>query len=178
MEPLLLIAAIATLALAALVRLGRPDKKRGRATARPHRYSQSAAPSRSYPGDFTGRFAVEYSPSLDGAPDPGEVVWTWVPFEEDYSRGKDRPVLLVGRDGHWLLGLQLSSQDHSNAATARGHHGQTWVAIGSGPWDSRRRPSAVRLDRVVRVDPASVRREGAILDRSRFNTVVHSLEGL
>ena len=41
----------------------------------------------------------EYSPSLDGDADPGEIVWTWVPFEEDHSQGKDRPVLLVGRDG-------------------------------------------------------------------------------
>ena len=29
---------------------------------------------------------VVYAPDLDGAADPGEVVWAWVPFEE-------RPVL-------------------------------------------------------------------------------------
>jgi hypothetical protein len=39
-----------------------------------------------------------YSPNLDGRADPGEVVWTWVTYEEDPSRGKDRPVLVVGRD--------------------------------------------------------------------------------
>ncbi|GAB5080487.1 hypothetical protein ARTHROSP310_36360 [Arthrobacter sp. AD-310] len=27
----------------------------------------------------------------DGEPDPGEVVWTWVPYQEDHGRGKDRP---------------------------------------------------------------------------------------
>src|SRR3954465_3472466 len=53
---------------------------------------QSSSP---YPGDFTGRAKTSYAPKPDGNPDPGEVVWTWVPFEEDYSQGKDRPVLLI-----------------------------------------------------------------------------------
>ena len=38
---------------------------------------------------------MSYEPQTDGAPDPGEVVWTWVPFEENDGRGKDRPVLVV-----------------------------------------------------------------------------------
>jgi hypothetical protein len=25
---------------------------------------------------------TEYAPDHDGDPDPGEIVWTWVPFEE------------------------------------------------------------------------------------------------
>src|SRR5699024_12448548 len=50
-----------------------------------------------------------YAPDLDGHADPGEIVWTWVAFEENDGRGKDRPVLVVGRDGERLLGLQLSS---------------------------------------------------------------------
>src|ERR1700682_1667148 len=36
-----------------------------------------------------------YSPDLDGRADPGEVVWTWVTYEEDPTRGTDRPVLVV-----------------------------------------------------------------------------------
>ena len=55
--------------------------------------------------------SLNYQPRPDGRPDPGEVVWTWVPFQEDFSRGKDRPVLLVGRDGTWLLGVPLTSKD-------------------------------------------------------------------
>ncbi|MDT5251880.1 MAG: hypothetical protein QOH07_824 [Mycobacterium sp.] len=51
-----------------------------------------------------------YSPDLDGRADPGEVVWTWVTYEEDPTRGKDRPVLVVGRDRATLLGLMMSSQ--------------------------------------------------------------------
>ncbi|WP_084102139.1 type II toxin-antitoxin system PemK/MazF family toxin [Demequina sp. NBRC 110051] len=125
-----------------------------------------------YPGDFTGTPAISYSPSLDGAPDPGEVVWTWVPFEEDYSQGKDRPVLLIGRDGRWLLGLMLTSKDHDHEGGRDPRGRRRWVDIGTGAWDRRGRPSEVRIDRVVRVDPAAVRREGAILDRKRFDTVV------
>lgn len=119
-----------------------------------------------------------YSPTHDGRPDPGEVVWTWVPFAEDHSRGKDRPVLLIGRDGRWLLGLQLTSKDHDLDAAHEAHRGPRWVDIGTGAWDARRRPSEVRLDRIVRVDPAAIRREGAVLDRRRFDTVARSLSEL
>ena len=45
-----------------------------------------------------GAVRMTYSPSTDGAPDPGEVVWTWVPFEERDGRGKDRPVLVVAAE--------------------------------------------------------------------------------
>ena len=38
-----------------------------------------------------------YAPEIDGEPDPGEVVWAWVPYEDDPSQGKDRPVLVLGR---------------------------------------------------------------------------------
>ncbi len=133
----------------------------------------SAPPTRpAYPGDFRGVVHPVYAPDLDGRPDPGEIVWTWVPFEEDHSRGKDRPVLVVGRDGPWLLALMLSSRDHDTAPSPRHEH---WLDLGSGEWDRERRASEVRLDRVVRVDPAQVRREGAMLDRRRFDVVARSL---
>lgn len=98
-----------------------------------------------------------------------------MPFEEDHSRGKDRPVLLVGRDGPWLLGLQLTSKDHDLDAAQEARYGRHWMDVGSGPWDSRRRPSEVRLDRVVRVDPARVRREGAVLERRVFDQVAATM---
>ncbi|MGH3613005.1 MAG: hypothetical protein ACRDRK_10505 [Pseudonocardia sp.] len=31
---------------------------------------------------------VAYAPDLDGAADPGEIVWAWVPYEEHDGRGK------------------------------------------------------------------------------------------
>jgi PemK-like, MazF-like toxin of type II toxin-antitoxin system len=111
---------------------------------------------------------VAYAPDLDGAADPGEIVWTWVPFEEDDGRGKDRPVLVVGREGRDLVGLMLSSQ--SERADDR-----NWVGIGSGAWDGQGRPSYVRLDRVIEVGEHEIRREGAVLDERRFERVADAL---
>lgn len=111
---------------------------------------------------------IDYAPDLDGRADPGEIVWTWVAFEEDPSQGKDRPVLVVGRDGATLLGLMLSSNSARDGAS-------TWLALGSGPWDPEDRPSWVRLDRVLDVPEEGIRREGAILDRRRFDAVAARL---
>jgi len=124
-----------------------------------------------YPGDFTGIPDLTYAPQPDGQPDPGEIVWTWVPYEEDHRQGKDRPVLLVGRDGRWLLALMLTSKDHDRDHAQEARHGRHWQDIGSGAWDGKGRPSEVRVDRILRVDPAAVRREGAVLDRERFDEV-------
>jgi hypothetical protein len=111
---------------------------------------------------------VVYAPNLDGQADPGEIVWTWVAYEEDPTRGKDRPVLVVGRDRSTLLGLMLSSQDR---------HGtdREWIAIGTGSWDHEGRASWVRLDRVLDVPEEGIRREGAVLDRERFDLVARRL---
>ena len=49
--------------------------------------------------------------------------------------------------------------------------GARWMNIGSGAWDSQGRPSEVRLDRIIRLDPRSIRREGAVMDRSVFALV-------
>lgn len=125
-----------------------------------------------YPGDFAGKVRAEYSPHLDGDADPGEVVWTWVPYEDDPTQGKDRPVLVVGRDGSWLLALMLTSKDHDLDAAQEARWGRYWHDIGTGPWDSRGRPSEVRLDRVIRIDPEAVRREGAVMPERTFNTVI------
>jgi len=114
------------------------------------------------------RRTIAYSPRLDGDADPGEVVWTWVAYEEDDGRGKDRPVLVVGREGRSLLGLMLSSNPARD--DQRG-----WLALGTGAWDHQHRPSWVRLDRVLTVGAKRVRREGAVLDRARFERVAREL---
>ena len=111
---------------------------------------------------------VVYAPDLDGRADPGEIVWTWVVYEDDPTRGKDRPVLVVGRERSVLLGLMLSSQE-------RHADDRDWVAIGSGDWDYDGRPSWVRLDRVLDVPEEGIRREGAILDRETFEMVAARL---
>ena len=111
---------------------------------------------------------IAYSPDLDGRADPGEIVWTWVVYEDDPTRGKDRPVLVVGRDQRTLLGLMLSSQDHHA-------HDDQWVGIGAGNWDYDGRPSWVRLDRVLDVPEEGIRREGAIMPRETFDRVAARL---
>ena len=137
---------------------------RRRAAGRPHLGPAVHAPA---PGDEIG-----YAPRDDGRPDPGEVVWAWVPFDEGDGRGKDRPVLVIGRRGPDLLGLLLTSKDHDRDAADEARFGRVWTDIGSGPWDPRNRPSEVRLDRLLVLDPAGVRREGAALDRPRFDHVL------
>lgn len=127
----------------------------------------SASAGSDYPGDYRGMIDFEYSPSLDGDADPGEIVWTWVPFEEDHSQGKDRPVLLVGRDGEYLLALMMTSKDHNN----REHADSNYLDIGSGPWDPQGRASEVKLNRVIRVRPDSMRREGAIMPEDTFRLI-------
>jgi hypothetical protein len=132
--------------------------------------SMSAPPraqARSVPAGERAR-AISYAPDLDGAADPGEIVWAWVPFEEDDGRGKDRPLLVVGRGDGDLLGLMLSSR-------ARRADDRDWLSIGSGVWDREGRASFVRLDRVLEVGEHDIRREGAVLDRNRFECVAGEL---
>lgn len=125
--------------------------------------------SETYPGDYEGTVTPEYSPSMDGDADPGEIVWTWVPYEDDYNQGKDRPILLVGHDGPWLLGLMLTSKDKDGS-----RYGE-WLDIGSGPWDSQGRDSEIRLDRLIRIDPSKMRREGAIMPQKLFEKITNAL---
>jgi hypothetical protein len=125
--------------------------------------------STSFPTAQRARKLV-YAPNLDGQADPGEIVWTWVVYEDDPTRGKDRPVLVVGRDRRVLLGLMVSSQER--------HAGdRDWVGIGAGAWDYESRESWVRLDRVLDVPEEGIRREGAILDREIFDVVAARLRG-
>ena len=46
---------------------------------------------------YRGRFCWTYDPNPDSEPDPGEVVWAWVPYQENPHRGKDQPLLVIGR---------------------------------------------------------------------------------
>jgi len=135
-----------------------------------------------YPGDFRGALEIHYAPHPDGEPDPGEIVWAWVPYEEDHSQGKDRPVLLIGwddtaRGGPWLLGLQLTSKDHDRDYHQERRAGRLWVDIGSGAWDHQGRPSEVRVNRILRVHPDGIRREGAVLAEPVFERVATAVKG-
>ncbi|MGM0930714.1 MAG: type II toxin-antitoxin system PemK/MazF family toxin [Actinomycetota bacterium] len=124
-----------------------------------------------YAGDYLGAGTISYSPQTDGSPDPGEIVWTWVPYQEDYSQGKDRPVLVIGNHRGRLLALMMTSRDRNNTRS----RDEDYVDIGSGAWDVRGRPSEIKLDRVLQLDPAAVRREGAVLPRSTFEKVAQGM---
>ena len=119
--------------------------------------------------------AFSYSPDPDGDADPGEVVWAWVPFEEDPAQGKDRPVLVLARHEARLVVAQMTSKDHDRDAAQEARWGRFWHDVGTGDWDHQGRPSEVRLDRLLLVEPASVRREGATMRREVFDGIVAAL---
>jgi hypothetical protein len=80
-------------------------------------------------------------------------------------------VLVVGKSGRRLLALMLTSKDHSNGKRVD----NDYIDIGAGAWDRQGRPSEVRIDRVLQVSPADLRREGAVLDATRFAAVASGL---
>lgn len=117
--------------------------------------------------DRLPRLRIGYAPERDGAPDAGEIVWTWVPYEEDDGRGKDRPVLVIGR----------ASADRVYAVrmTSAAHGGDDRLSIGSGPWDSRGRESWVDIGQLYTVQEEGLRREAAVLERKLFRRVADAL---
>ncbi len=111
---------------------------------------------------------VDYSPKKDGAPDSGEVIWTWVPYEENDGRGKDRPVLVIGRQSaDRVFAVRMTSRQHERD--------RDYLPIGSGGWDSQRRPSWVDIEQLYSVHEDGMRREAAILDRARYDRVASAL---
>ena len=123
-----------------------------------------AIPARGGAAAYEGVILWEYSPDLDRDADPGEIVWTWVPYEDQPQVGKDRPVAVLGRtpDGR-LAAAMLSSRNHDGDAR--------WIGIGAGAWDAEGRPSWVRRDRVLAVSAAAVRREGSVLPRATYDAI-------
>ena len=119
------------------------------------------------PGRLRG-VRLGYTPARDGDPDPGEVVWTWVPYEERDGRGKDRPVAIVADSGAGdFLAVQLTSKPHDGD--------RDFVALGDGGWDAEGRPSWARIDRVFRVRADGMRREAASLDPARYARLARAL---
>ena len=111
---------------------------------------------------------IGYSPSRNGDPDAGEVIWTWVPYEENDGRGKDRPVLVIGR--------QSADRVFAVRMTSKGREfDRDYLPIGSGAWDSQGRASWVDIEQLYSVHTAGMRREAATLDRERYITVAKAL---
>ncbi|MGV9193056.1 type II toxin-antitoxin system PemK/MazF family toxin [Microbacterium sp. MC2] len=111
---------------------------------------------------------ITYAPDRDGDPDAGEIVWTWVPYDEKDGRGKDRPVLIIGRqDADWVYAVRLTSRARDGD--------RDYLSIGSGPWDSRGRESWVDTEQIYLVHREGMRREAAALDLDRFVVVANAL---
>ena len=141
----------------------------------PGRRAQATGGATEYDVGRLGLPDLAYTPREDDRPDPGEVVWTWVPFEDDPVRGKDRPVLVLAREGARLVVAQMTSKDHDRDRVDEQRWGRHWVDVGTGAWDARGRDSEVRIDRLLWVDPGAVRREGAALDSRRYDAVTDAL---
>ncbi|MDO4791944.1 MAG: type II toxin-antitoxin system PemK/MazF family toxin [Buchananella hordeovulneris] len=163
----------------------RRTRKHGQGGTRPKRPARRPSGPRRSPGAPTGPSGVrelrilprfEYAPRNDGLADPGEVVWAWVPFEDDPSQGKDRPVLVLGHAGQDLAVVTLTSKDHGRGVGHRGD--RVYMDIGTGAWDQSRRPSEARVDRVIAISPSAVRREGARVERAVFEQVAQAVTQL
>lgn len=157
----------------------RPQQSQPRGNA--HRYEDPATSNRPHTSIREASIAdalahASYQPIMDGDADPGEVVWTWVPYQEDASVGKDRPAVVIGAQGEGVYILQLTSKDHTREAAQEAAAGRYWFDIGTGAWDSKGRPSEVRLDRALWVKATDVRREGSILPEVTWRRIVDALE--
>ncbi len=157
----------------------RPRQSQPRGNA--HRYEDPATSNRPHTSIREASIAdalahASYQPIMDGDADPGEVVWTWVPYQEDASVGKDRPAVVIGAQGEGVYLLQLTSKDHTREAAQEAAAGRYWFDIGTGAWDSKGRTSEVRLDRALWVKATDVRREGSILPEVTWRRIVDALE--
>lgn len=126
---------------------------------------------------MSGQPDGSYAPVDDDRPDPGEVVWAWVPYEDDPTQGKDRPVLVIGtatgRDGREVVhALAMTSKDHDRDEAQEAAAGRYWMDIGIGAWDPRGRPSEVRLNRLLVLAVTDVRRAGAAVAPATYAEVI------
>ena len=111
---------------------------------------------------------IGYAPEADGGADAGEIVWTWVPYAEGDGRGKDRPVLVIGRqDSDHVYAVRLTSRPHDGD--------RDYIAIGSGSWDAKGRASWVDIEQLYSVHHRGMRREAAALELDRFVIVANAL---
>ena len=111
-----------------------------------------------------GGVQLAYAPTRNGRPDAGEVVWAWVPFHEDPTRGKDRPLLIIAtHDAQRVLAMKLTSRSRD--------HQRDFLGIGAGRWDAQGRPSWVDVDQLYLVHRSGIRREAGALPAETFDRV-------
>lgn len=136
------------------------------ASETPGRYGSTA--TRDLSAAELSRIRTGYAPNPDGDPDPGEVVWTWVPYAENDGRGKDRPVLVLGRiDDTSVAACYLSSKYH-----------QGFAAIGRGGWDPQNRDSYLNPERLLRVTTHGMRREGDLVTLQQYQQALQAVSAV
>lgn len=92
-----------------------------------------------------------------------------MPYDERDGRGKDRPVLVIGRESdETVYAVRLTSKAHDGE--------RDYLALGSGSWDSRGRASWVDIEQIYRVHRQGMRREASVLDFDRFSRVAAALQ--
>ncbi len=173
--------------LAALSRLLRPAARSTAPVPAPHGPASRPAPRQAVPDAVTGDpgrsgrsatieiappgptgLVITYSPDRDGDPDAGEIVWTWVPYAENDGRGKDRPVLIIGRqDSERVYAVRLTSKSHDGD--------RDFISVGQGLWDAQGRPSWIDIEQLYSVHATGMRREASALDHARFARVADAL---
>lgn len=82
---------------------------------------------------------------------PGTVLWAMVPYD-DGSGQKDRPVLVLGSQGHSLAVLKLTTRDKAQRRDC--------LRLGASGWDVRGRSSWLDCGRVIHIDIRRVRGTG------------------
>lgn len=111
---------------------------------------------------------ITYAPDRDGDPDAGEVIWTWVPYAENDGRGKDRPVVVIGRiSPERVYAVRMTSKSHEGD--------RDFLPLGTGEWDAQGRESWVDIEQLYSVHHDGMRREAAILDLERFAIIAQAL---
>ncbi len=92
-----------------------------------------------------------------------------MPYTENDGRGKDRPVLIIGRqDADRVFAVRLTSKSHDGD--------RDFLSIGTGTWDSQGRPSWIDIEQLYSVHAAGMRREASALDTERFDRVAAALQ--
>jgi hypothetical protein len=75
--------------------------------------------------------------------------------------------VVIGRRGDALVGVPLTTKRNDDEAQ---------VEVGTGDWDPKRRVSYARIWRMLDVDPREMRREGAVLERDRFDRIISAVD--
>lgn len=147
----------------------RPDARIRTSGETPEPGRQAGAGTVRIDPDRIGDLRIGYAPNRDGRPDAGEIVWTWVPYEENDGRGKDRPVLVIGRQSaDRVYAVRMTSKPHERD--------RDYLSIGSGGWDSQGRESWVDIEQLYSVHETGARREAATLDPQRYGRVAQALQ--